>query len=726
MIRTASTGFVAAAVASVASAQQVAPAEPAAASNDIVVTAQRRAERQVDVPISITAIGADALSTANARQLSDIARVTPALRFDSQAAFVQPTIRGIGTSVTTSGGGSNVGIYVDGFYVPNPLGSDFSLLNVGSIQVLKGPQGTLFGRNTTGGAILVETAQPSFEASGEARLSYGRFNQWRAQGYVTGPLSDKVAIDIEGLYRSGDGWVRNIVTNSRKDGRHENWTLRTGLLFAPTDNASLLLRYTRSSVDDPGFLLTNSFVDPDLGTGAANFAPPSSFTTTPGLYAGVNPRFFRADSDIFQMTFRADLGFADFTSYSQYRDEKVDMSQDLDQIALTIFQLGLPVENKTWSQEFLLNSKAGGRLQWTAGLFFFQNTDTYRTFIDNNVATIGRIPLGGSSATALTFAGFADFTWQAGERLFLTAGGRLAHDRIDDAYFIPPFSGVQVPVSPAQSEAARTTRFTPRLVLRYTPDDNSSIYASYTQGYKAAILDVGGGTGNPVLPETVNAFEIGFKHGRRGLSFETAAFYYDYQDLQVSLFTGNPPSARLVNAASSEIYGIEGQLRGDITDRLQLNAAAAWTHARYKRFISAPLYARCPGVAGCGGGTSFFVVTGTDLGNVTMQRSPEFTANLGASWSAGLSGGELVLSGNLYYTSKFFFGPSGIQFPQDGYEQLSLRAQWTDPSDRFQVALWGDNVTDRRFVTQAQYNNFGIGAVWNQPVSYGIELGVKF
>lgn len=129
-------------------------------------------------------------------------------------------------------------------------------------------------------------------------------------------------------------------------------------------------------------------------------------------------------------------------------------------------------------------------------------------------------------------------------------------------------------------------------------DDNASIYASYTQGYKSAVLDAGGGTGNPVLPETVNAFEVGFKHGRRGLSFETAAFYYDYRDLQGSLFTGNPPSARLVNAASSEIYGIEGQLRGDITDR--------------------------------------------------------------------------------------------------------------------------------RFVTQAQYNNFGIGAVWNQPVSYGIELGVKF
>lgn len=157
-----------------------------------------------------------------------------------------------------------------------------------------------------------------------------------------------------------------------------------------------------------------------------------------------------------------------------------------------------------------------------------------------------------------------------------------------------------------------------------------------------------------------------------------------------------------------------------------MNFGAAWTHARYKRFENAPIYMRCPTAAGCGGGTSFFVETGTTLTDVTMQRTPAFTGNAGASYSADVGGGDLVLSGNLYYTSKFYFGPSGIQFPQKGYEVLSLRAQWTDPSERYSIALWGDNVTNNRYLTQVQFNNFGIGSTWSSPVTYGIEIGVNF
>ena len=192
---------------------QGATAEPAVEPQQgtaIIVTAQRREEAQVDVPISITSLGAETLTAANVQQLSDIATVTPALRFDSQNQFVQPTIRGIGTSITTSGGGSNVGIYVDGFYSPNPAEADFELLNVESIQVLKGPQGTLFGRNTTGGAILVDTADPSFATRAIGKASYSRFDQFRTQGYVTTGLSDSIAVDLEGLYARGDDFRTNL------------------------------------------------------------------------------------------------------------------------------------------------------------------------------------------------------------------------------------------------------------------------------------------------------------------------------------------------------------------------------------------------------------------------------------------------------------------------------------------------------------------------------------
>jgi iron complex outermembrane recepter protein len=714
------------ALLSPAAAQAQSEGESAEDSTEIIVTAQRRAEKSVDVPITVQTLNEEMLTTANVQDLSDISKITPSLRFDNAFAFTQPTIRGVGTAVVTSGGGPNVGIYVDGFYSPNPLASDFDLLSVRNIQVLKGPQGTLFGRNATGGAILVQSNDPSSETAGKLKASYGRFHQTRLQGYVTTGLSDNIAVDLEGSFRKGRGFARNITTGSKRDGDYENWSIRTGVKVDFSDSVSLLLRYSHSDVDDPTFLLTNSYVDPVMGITAANFAPPGSFTTNRNEYASDDKRFFRSKNDVFQGTFKADLGFADLTSYTQHRTENTDQSNDLDQIGLTIFQIGLPVYNKTFSQEFLLTSKPGSPLQWTAGLFYFQNRDTYRTFVDNGVALGGgRIPIGGSSTTTQTYAGYVDLTYEINPQLFLTAGGRLSHDEIDDAYYIVAFTGVRTPVTQAQSDAVKRDRFTPRVVLRYKPDDNSSIYASYTQGYKAGILDVGGSTGNPVAPETIDAFEVGYKVDSGALSFETAAFYYDYKNLQVSLFQGNPPSAQIINAASSEIYGLEGALRYNVSDAFQLNVGAAWTHARYKRFVNAPIYTRCPGVGGCGGGTSFFVAPVT-LTDVTMQRTPSFTGNLGASYTADVGGGKLVLSGNLYYTSKFFFGPSGIQFPQSGYEIVSLRAQWADPSETYSVALWGDNVTNSRYLTQVQYNNFGIGSTWSQPTSYGIELGVKF
>lgn len=208
-------------------AQDAAAEDPS--NGEIVVTAQRRAERSVDVPITVATLSAETLTTANVRELGDISKITPGLRFDNAGAFVQPTIRGIGTAVTTSGGGGNVGIYVDGFYSPNPLATNMQLLNVESIQVLKGPQGTLFGRNTTGGAILVSTKDPSTETSGQVKLSYGRFNEFRGQAYATTGLGENLALDVEGLYSRGDGWQRDISNGLRRVGGYENWSVRVGM-----------------------------------------------------------------------------------------------------------------------------------------------------------------------------------------------------------------------------------------------------------------------------------------------------------------------------------------------------------------------------------------------------------------------------------------------------------------------------------------------------------------
>ena len=683
-------------------------------SGDIVVTAQRRVEAQVDVPITITTIGAQQLETANVHDLTDISAVTPSLRFDGSSKFTSASIRGIGTGVITSGGGTNVGIYIDGFYSPNPTVADFQLMKVQSIQVLKGPQGTLFGRNTTGGAILVNSVEPSTTPAGEFKASYGRFNEAEAKGYATFGLSDKVAVDLEGLYARGDSWQRNLTT-AAKDAKWNHWSVRLGIKAQLTDAISVLARYSHAERNDPTSILTSSYVDPTFGNGAPVFATATQYTTDKDAYYARVPRFDRSNSDVGQLTIKADLGFADLASYSQYRNEIADSSYPLDHSAIVAFQIGLPILDTTWSQEFLLTSKPGNPLQWTAGLFYFRNTDKYVVYLDNSPPV--RRLVGGSTSTTESYAAFIDATYEVSPQFFVTAGVRYAHDIVKDAVYTP--SGA-VPYSATLPDFSKD-KVTPRVVLRYKPTPDSSIYASYTKGYKAGIYNLGG-RGERVNPENIDAFEVGYKYKSGPISFESSAFYYNYKDLQVSLFEN--ARATIVNATSSKIYGLEAQAHFAATSRFTLNAGAGWTHGRYEDFPNAPVYTRCPTPAGCGGGTSFFIVP-TPLKNVTMQRLPQFTGNIGASYRLDLGGGDLNLSSNLYYTSSFFFGPSGTQFRQAGYETLALRAEWTDPSKRYSIALWGDNVTNNRHLTQVQYNNFGIGAVYAKPATYGVDLSIK-
>jgi iron complex outermembrane recepter protein len=763
-------------------------ADPAGATNtpsdtgdngEIVVTAQRRQERAVDVPITITSLSAETLATANVQQLSDISKITPGLRFDAQGTFVQPTIRGVGTAVTTSGGGPNVGIYVDGFYVANPEAGSFDLMRIQSVQVLKGPQGTLFGRNTTGGAILLTTADPSTETHVEAKASYGSFNAVALQGYGTTGFGDVLAVDLEGLYRRGDGYFTNIVNGDDRVGRYENWSVRAGAKAFIGDNVTAMFRYTHSDTNDPTALLTNGYIDrngesgfltsfvspagrainqaafgrtdtvglPLVNLGVYAFVP-GAVATRPGEVATAPdlPNSFVNVSDIYQGTIKADLGFADLTSYTQYRTDSAVNLQDLDKTAVPIFNIYIGVENRLFTQEMLLTSKPGSRLQWTAGLYYFRNRDTFvikaaglaATRFYPTTAVTDYSPFGGSSTLTQSYAGFFDATYEITPSLFVTAGGRYSHDQVSDAYTIIPVAQIALSANDYSANS-----FTPRVAIRYKPSEQSSIYASWTRGYKAGLINVGAGdvnvANNPVQPEKIDAFEIGYKYDDRTLSLDLSAYYYKYSNLQVSSFQSG--LALINNAASARIYGAEAAIRYRVSDSFDVSAGAAYTNARYEDFApnatspGAPFYTYCDPAAGPGsnvvcdpagpagaGGLAQTFGNGT---NLQLQRAPKFTANLAATYRTPLAGGNLKLGANLYYTSKFYFAPAQ-QFYQDAYATVSARAQWEDRSERFTVAVYGDNLTGKRYLTQAQYNAIGIGSSWSPPATWGVQLGFKY
>jgi iron complex outermembrane recepter protein len=540
------------AIPSIAYAQD--DSSSAASEGEIVVTAQRREEVSRDVPITVTTLDQAKLDIANVKTLGDTVKLTPGLRFDSQGGAVQPTIRGVGTAVTTSGGGPNVGIYVDGFFQSNPYVADFQLMRVKNIQVLKGPQGTLFGRNTTGGAILVTTADPSTETGGEFRVSYGKRNELGLQGYATFGLAPNVAVDLEANYSSGDGHFTNVQNGDKKIGKRDAWSVRGGLKVDLSENASLLLRYTHSELSNPSSLLLNAFVDTQGEAGffsqvssagkaiygKANsvgqplvyfYAPPSTYATAPGAVNLNAPLTLKNKSDVVQATLSADLGFADLTSYTQYRKDNTPNYADLDATALPLFNIFIGVNDASWGQEFLLNSKPGSPLQWTAGINYFQVRDTWD--VDASFGNAPFFDFGGSSTTTKSYAAFLDMTYALSDKLFVTAGGRYSHDLVADSYFTTnPFTssytgptglpiaftglpGTQIPVP-----TLKNSSFTPRFVLRYKPGEDSSIYASYTKGYKAGILNVGGLSQLPVKPENINAFEVGYKYDDRVFSVD--------------------------------------------------------------------------------------------------------------------------------------------------------------------------------------------------------------
>ena len=356
--------------------------------------------------------------------------------------------------------------------------------------------------------------------------------------------------------------------------------------------------------------------------------------------------------------------------------------------------------------------------------------------------------LGGSSTTTQNIAGYLDATYELIPKLFFTGGVRFAHDAVIDAYYNNNCAGD--PNQQIKVPSINSTKTTPRAVLRYALTDNSSVYASFAEGYKAAILDVGGSCQdsfdnyvcNNVNPEDVHAYEVGYKIENRHFSNEAAAFLYNYKNLQVSEYFGNA-AAFIINAAQSRIYGLEDDFHFNLNEHFQVNAAAAWTHARYLQFgtvlngvtIGAPIYATCPAnpallppsyEGACGGIIYAYVNTSNILHQVPMQHAPDYTATLGPRVSTGMTHtGEYALSSAFYYTSKIFMAPCGCQMLQPAYVTLDLRAQWTDPSKKYYVAVFGTNVTNSRYRSEVQYNGVGIGAQWSQPAVWGIEFGAK-
>jgi iron complex outermembrane receptor protein len=679
-----------------------------AASEEIVVTAQRRSQRLVDVPITVTALSQSTLKASGVTSTGDLGAVVPGLTMDRSGPFSQPTIRGIGSSVTGPGIGTSVATYIDGFYQPSTVTNDFELADVQSIQVLKGPQGTLFGRNATGGAILVTTLTPSFTPYATASVSYGSYNDVRVNAVYSQAITDKLAFYGALFYHRTDGFSKNLVTGNR-DQAGDEFIGRGKLLYEPNADLKFTLAYSHSDIDDPYAVAQGAY----HGISEGALLPGTIIATGPYHTSSNATPVDKARDDSVTLTGQYDMDGMVLKSLTSYRAEQSNEFLDSGKSSAAVQLIGFKPTDYTVTQEIDLSSTGTGPFQWTTGFYYFHDRSAYRDLdvtqgIGDGIHYAPVFKFLDAFEGTDSYSAFADGTYRIIDNLFLTGGVRL-----EDEKAIGSFDSILSGYS--TTSANKTFRsVTPRAVLRYELTPHSNLYASYSRGYKAGVFNATGLSTTPVNPETINAYEVGYKVSSGGSHLELSGFYYDYKQLQFVSYVG--PVSLLTNAASARIYGADGHLTQAINDELSLDVGGTYTNARYRSFPGAPDYEYSPSAG--------ITVAPGDASGRKMIRTPAAIFRVAGDYHSPLFGGTGAFNISYHYQSSEIFDPFGVT-RQGGYGILDLRASWTDPSQRYTFALYGRNLTNETYYTAVTQQSESFPTTYGEPINFGFELDFK-
>jgi iron complex outermembrane receptor protein len=726
--RVRSTALALAVGLAIASAQAAAQDSPSAraASGDleeVVVTAQRRAETLQEVPISVAVLSGETLEAAGVATVNELPLLVPGMRIDTQGAAAQPTIRGVGTSTAGTGMTSNVAVYVDGFYVPNQYDTDLQLLNLASVQVLKGPQGTLFGRNATGGAILLDTRDPSFDPTFQVQATAGSYDQYGVSLYGSTGLTETIAVDFAGAFEQGQGFLDNIATGSDEDGKYDRQSYRASVLYRNDAGLKLELAYAHSETDDPSYSAMGAYAGHSIGAiygpllGPALGIDPPYVGVEHGEVANTAPTGYTSESDGLFLTVAKEFGDMTLKSLTMARDSESHTDIDLDASSLPIFAVEFSPQSDAWSQEFDLSGSTD-RLKWLVGAFYMEYEEEFHNLAastsvnpDFFLQPITLVVYEMNRTKIESAAVFADATYEVVDSLFLTAGLRYSTEQASSIVR----GHIAVGDMPEWSEDWDDV--SPRVVARYEFDDDSSVYASYSKGFKAGMLQPSAPSTVPIDPEHVDAYEVGYKTDRGATQFNAAAFYYDYQDMQVASFNGT--QALVVNAANSTIYGAEFQVASRLTEGLTASLGLAYTKSEYDEFPGSQPRVLDPLAA-----NYLQIVDGNASGN-QMMRTPELSGTATLDYGTPLAGGQLNLDASLFYTDGFYFDPNE-QFEQDAYALVNIRATWVAPDGRFSVAAFANNVTNEEYLAQVLPGDYAIQQGYAKPRWYGVTIGYKY
>ncbi|MET3666721.1 TonB-dependent receptor [Caulobacter sp. 1776] len=715
-------------IAGVASAQQAPAADNSASVDAVVVTARRREENLKDVPVAVSAFSAAKLEQQGGTDITILQQTTPNITVQtargSNSTLIS-YIRGVGQQDPLWGYEPGVGLYVDDVYIYRPQGAVLDIFDIERIEVLRGPQGTLYGRNTIGGAIKYVTKRLGDEAAAKAKVTYGSYNQTDVLVSAQTPVGD-TGLSIGGAYAlyKRDGYGSNLTTGADQYDKDVH-AYRLSAEYKPTEDLFFRLAYDR--VEDNsnprhghrelpalvgGYQVLDVY-DTQAGLGDKNHV------MTKGL--SLTSQWNATD----KITLK---------SITANRRGHTQTMIDFDGTPLPTLDVPATYDDRSFSEE-LQAVYADENVQGVFGLYYM-NSQASGEF-DTIAGNLGVAIADGGKVNTQSFAAFFDFSANLTDRFKVSLGARATRDakraNVFRYFYLgatpTPFQhGAPRPILQVRTDykAEKTfEQFTPRISASYDLTDDLTTYASFSKGYKSGGWDMRGDafitpqTVNGYKPEVVKTYEAGLKGSLldRRVSFSSAAFLSKYTDQQVTTQVVVPSgiASSVDNAGASTLYGVEFEANAKLSQHLSGNVALGYIHAKYDRF-SRFVPAGAPNPLN----PSTTLATGQVINVADLygfQNTPQWTGNVSLTWRGELGGGNLAITPMVSYRDDYqqFEQPLPL-LDQKAFTLVDLTAIWTAPGGRYKLALTGKNLTDERYRTGGY--NFGVATYNNSVIGF--------
>ncbi len=716
-------------IAGVASAQEApASGDAAVGVEQVVVTARRREENLKDVPVAVSAFSADKLERSGGTDITVLSQTTPNITVQtargSNSTLIS-YIRGVGQQDPLWGYEPGVGLYVDDVYIYRPQGAVLDIFDIERIEVLRGPQGTLYGRNTIGGAIKYVTRRLGDEAGGKVRGTYGSYNQRDLLVSAQTPIAD-TGLSIGGSYAlyKRDGYGKNLTTGAEHYNKDVE-AYRLSAEYKPTEDLFFRLAYDRVEDDSNprhghretlptvGNYPILGIYDTQAGLGDKNHVTTKGLSLT-GEYNVTNAVTLK--------------------SITASRKGHTQTLIDFDGTPLPTLDVPATYDDASFSQE-LQAIYSDENVQGVFGLYYM-NSQASGEF-DTIAGNLGVSIADGGKVNTQSFAAFFDFSANLTDRFKVSLGARATrdHKRANVFRFFylgatpsPYQGGAQRPILQVRTNynAEKTfSQFTPRISASYEFNDDLTTYASFSKGYKSGGWDMRGDafitpqTTQGYKPEIVKTYEAGLKGFmlERRVSFSSAVFLSKYTDQQVTTQVVVPSgiASSVDNAGSSTLYGVEFEANAKLSQSLSANVALGYIHAKYDTF-SRFVPAGAPNPLN----PSQTLATG-QIVNVAdlygFQNTPEWTGNVSLTWRGDLAGGGLAITPMVSYRDSYQqFEQPLPALDQKAFTLVDLTAIWTAPGGKYKLALTGKNLTNEKYRTGGY--NFGAPTYNNSVIGF--------